>query len=199
MSEILTNEKIAEIRARADRATPGPWENPGMATIALTFDSECNIYPPDTMKSHGFQYGGPVAVAKYRGECDSNPDGSDADFIAHARTDIPALCDSHDAQAQRIAELELCLEPGKASAIVGGMFDLAKRKCGYMPTAKHGLTFIEEELDRRAAEIATLKAKLAEAEKDTAGLKRHLKREFVVQSDVSDAAIGAASETVKGI
>jgi hypothetical protein len=63
-----------------------------------------------------------------------------------------------DLATKRIAELQLCLEPGKASAIVQGMFDLAKRKCGYRPTAEHGLTFIEEELDRRASRIDELES-----------------------------------------
>jgi hypothetical protein len=149
MTTILPNERVAEIRARAGKATPGPWDNPGMATISLTFDRECNIYPPNTMESHGFQFGGPVAVVNYRGECDSNPDGADADFIATSRTDIPSLCDSHDAQAKRIGELE-----EEAEGYAGEAENLELRLAKALRESRDA-----------GSEISTLKAKLVEAEK----------------------------------
>jgi hypothetical protein len=113
----MTSEEITAIRAYCDAATPGPWYNPGLASISLTFDQECNIYPPDTTESHGFQFGGPVAVVKYRGECDSNPDGADADFISRARTDLPRVLDELEKREKRIAELEaLVIERNKVDA-----------------------------------------------------------------------------------
>jgi hypothetical protein len=66
----MTGEELAAIRERAESATQGPWEQPAY----------------------------PVGDMVYR-LTDRSPDGliakcerpTDADFIAHARTDIPAL------------------------------------------------------------------------------------------------------------
>jgi hypothetical protein len=46
----------------SNEPTPGPWECGGEARIALTFDREANVFPPDAEKTGGYQYGGPVAV-----------------------------------------------------------------------------------------------------------------------------------------
>lgn len=62
---------LAEIKARADAATPGPWEYSECA-------SEIWSESGDTVIS-GVDWGGCAISA------------SDADFIAQARTDIPAL------------------------------------------------------------------------------------------------------------
>jgi hypothetical protein len=71
----LTQEQLEAIRQRAENATPGPWE------IATTTDGAYVLDTDDMI----------IAATIERTE--------DATFIAHARTDIPALLD-------HIAELE---------------------------------------------------------------------------------------------
>jgi hypothetical protein len=67
----LTEEQKAEIRARADAATPGPWRQEGP-----------RVY-------FGFEGGIGLRAAP-------NPI-SNSHFIAHARTDIPALLSALEA------------------------------------------------------------------------------------------------------
>ena len=86
-----TPEQRQELLELAEKATPRPWECGGEAQISLTFDRECNIFPPDTIKTHGFQFGGPVAVINYKGESDANPDGADALYIVAACNLAPGL------------------------------------------------------------------------------------------------------------
>lgn len=93
-------KRLEEIRARTERATPGPWECGGPAQISLTFDQEANIIPPDTMATHGFQYGGPVAVVSVSEEAEDWP------FIAHSREDVPFLLDLVDRLRADLARAE---------------------------------------------------------------------------------------------
>jgi hypothetical protein len=79
----MTDEELEAIRERAEKATPGPW------TTEQSYDGD-----PDT----------PVLVGDGEYLCASPDDGvrgghlfEDADFIAHAREDVPAL----------VAEIEL--------------------------------------------------------------------------------------------
>ncbi len=83
-NDILTPEQCAEIAARAEKATKGPWVYDGMHFEIQT------PYRPD-----GYW----LIVSECRGapheeyQCDQfghqfNPD---YDFIAHARTDVPNL------------------------------------------------------------------------------------------------------------
>ncbi len=82
---IKTPSEIAEIRARAEKATPGPIE------VRAWIDPQAWV----------LEAPGNNALAEFGVELKY-----DADFYAAARTDVPELCDSHEAQAQRIAELE---------------------------------------------------------------------------------------------
>lgn len=92
---LMTDEELTAIRERAQRATPGPWESQG-------FDS----YPGDegsaVVGTPGTKGSGLVAYAlrpKDRHEdgesgadwYDADQCDDDANFIAHARTDVPAL------------------------------------------------------------------------------------------------------------
>lgn len=77
-------ERLAEIRARVEAATPGPWEG-ARGSVHLTFDKEGSIFPPDTTGQLGFQAGGPVAVVQDNGEF------NDLDFLVAARADVPDL------------------------------------------------------------------------------------------------------------
>lgn len=67
----MTPEQLNEIKARANSATPGPWE----AKPGKQIDDDLYDYTV---------FGDGKAI------CWSQPD-YDAEFIAHARTDIPLL------------------------------------------------------------------------------------------------------------
>jgi hypothetical protein len=85
----LSEQQLAEIAARAEAATPGPW-----CTDAW------EIY-------QGAEY---VAGAKWIGEtCRANDaEGAcaDSEFIAHARTDVPALLAEVGRLGAQVADLE---------------------------------------------------------------------------------------------
>jgi hypothetical protein len=81
----LTQEQLEAIRQRAENATPGPWQ------IATTTDGAYVLDTDDMI----------IAATIERTE--------DASFIAHARTDIPALLD-HIAELE--AELAILKQPG---------------------------------------------------------------------------------------
>jgi hypothetical protein len=77
--------------------------------------------------------------------------------LLKAESNIAALTEHTQEQAAEIERLKLCLEPGKASAIVRSVFDLAEKECGHSPfAAHHGLTSIHSELNRRADEVRRL-------------------------------------------
>lgn len=61
------------------------------------------------------------------------------------------------AEVERLKE---CLEPGKASAIVNGLFREAERLGFYRPTAKHALTQFVEYVEQLRAQLATCRAAL---------------------------------------
>ncbi len=79
---ILTDEQVAETEARANAATEGPWVCRESTMWAHPFDDSKGKVP-----SGGIE--GPDYIP------DPECNGfrlHDARFIAHARTDIPALC-----------------------------------------------------------------------------------------------------------
>lgn len=89
--------RLAEIEARANRATPGPWKTRGEGR-ADTDDSWVrilgNIHNDGksstrvaTVDTFGF-VDDETAQASYEGEADAE---ADAEFIAHARADVPWL------------------------------------------------------------------------------------------------------------
>lgn len=74
MTDHLTDKEIAEIKAREEAATEGPWSHEGSG----------NVYTGSILaiSSCGGEYG-----------CHETLPQDDAHFIAHARTDIPRLLD----------------------------------------------------------------------------------------------------------
>ncbi len=103
------NPKIAAAKERAERATPGPWWR-------CHEDDKRVLGPPDD------EHGGDVVIARVYGA-----EVQDAEFIAHARTDLPLLLaeveklvqlisDIHVQQA-RIADLERQLTEARKSAV----------------------------------------------------------------------------------
>lgn len=81
--------RLEEIRARAEKATPGPWTP---------------LWVPSGMPTECCKFGavGPDGLETVR--IWNQPD---VEFVAAARTDIPYLLDLHAAQGGRIAELAL--------------------------------------------------------------------------------------------
>ena len=92
----LTEEKIAELRALCEKATPGPWVagRPDMATIVDGIDSKW-IYAPND------QY---CAVASGRIDGEWDEVMANAQLIAAARTALPdLLSDLEEARRERDA------------------------------------------------------------------------------------------------
>lgn len=96
----LTDEEIEEIKARAEAATPGPWRR--QKQRGYTDDYILTDHPDHQTKPHG-NYIGEVGYAA--GHAVQNFE-ADADFIAHARTDIPALLSALEAEKKRADEAE---------------------------------------------------------------------------------------------
>lgn len=69
----MTQEQLDTIRRRTEKATEGPWGVEGPA--------QCG--PSDTLVVYPVEDGGTLAYVQ--------PSWDDAGFIAHARTDVPAL------------------------------------------------------------------------------------------------------------
>jgi hypothetical protein len=109
----LTERELAEIEARAEAATPGPWDTTTQAgdldgrpmthavvtTLPVVFGPPGDRVPlePEHRRLATFLAGRPVCspIVKTPGHLDEYPgfegQQADADFIAHARQDIPAL------------------------------------------------------------------------------------------------------------
>ena len=106
----MTPEQLAAIRARLDAATPGPWhwdEHP-VPTLHGVGGS------PDT-----YEYEAEVIEATHTGGCgcravcylDLTIDRSDAEFIAHARTDLGHLLAEVDRLTQMIRDIDEASQP----------------------------------------------------------------------------------------
>lgn len=85
----MTDEELAAIRARAEAATAGPWEWLGDSDLHAVTVYE---YEPDEEARHDpthLEYATEKIIITDSG-C-YPPEGADAEFIAHAREDIPRL------------------------------------------------------------------------------------------------------------
>jgi hypothetical protein len=89
-SNVITNEQLTEIRARCGAATPGPWIA-GQDEIFST-----------SQTSDGIQS---VVLSRVSGR-ETYPSESDAEFIAHAPQDVPALLDYIYALKNEARELD---------------------------------------------------------------------------------------------
>lgn len=72
-NEPMTQERLDAIREREAKATAGPWDVEGSAYCG----------PLDTLTVYPVEDGGALAYVQ--------PSWEDAEFIAHAREDVPAL------------------------------------------------------------------------------------------------------------
>jgi hypothetical protein len=85
----LTDEQVAEIRARVDAATEGPW----IPEVYPDGRAWVNHETGESLFSlHGFP--------------------ADAEFIAHARTDVELLLADRARLTERLAEVEAAVPPG---------------------------------------------------------------------------------------
>lgn len=73
MAAVTATDRLAQIAARADATTDGPWGVDGAAHPG----------PDDSLVVYPLEDGGAVAYVQ--------PLHADAEFIAHARADVPAL------------------------------------------------------------------------------------------------------------
>lgn len=112
-------QRLAEIRARVEKATPGPWrwEETTYATDPDT-DPFGNVYSPELISDGRW-----VVTATTRTIVPQSPFGphdvrepfpfptlmttsDDRDFIAHSRDDVPYLLDLVDALSSQVARVE---------------------------------------------------------------------------------------------
>ena len=106
MTKTMTDQQLNIIDARAEKAAPGPWWTHGSpSTVAYTkavkhtsgnplqvFNTHCQYLGSGS--AYGEERWHPSGVAKFVGR--DPAEGADhavldADFIAHAREDVPAL------------------------------------------------------------------------------------------------------------
>ena len=111
---ILTKEELAAIRARCEAASPGPWKAKeavgfcGRSTALCLNMSEGSELCDNCV---AWRWDSPAwVVGAYNLDLGRGDGLSDenAQFIAHARQDIPALLDALEAAEARVAEAELC-------------------------------------------------------------------------------------------
>lgn len=98
---VLSDERLAEIRARVDAAAPGPWRE--SETVADRGADQWYVLPPadysDLILARGFSDDLPRDARAL----------ANRTFIAHARTDIPDLLDEIARLREALAQVpEVC-------------------------------------------------------------------------------------------
>ena len=104
--------RLDEIEARANAATEGPWEWEGEAKAEWELGAN-SLVPsrrPDDPVLYGYGYDASGIEVK-------TP--ADAEFIAHARTDMPDMA----AALRAVLELHACIEPSLEQEREQGMRD----------------------------------------------------------------------------
>lgn len=84
---------VPEIRARLEAATPGPWE------ATWRDDEWASVEIPDTADDT-------MQLAWHEGGGITAMDGANAEFIAHAPTDIAFLLEENERLERRLAEAQ---------------------------------------------------------------------------------------------
>jgi len=101
---MLDNERLAEIRARVEAATPGPWvADPPVAKVDNNWNRWTVMHPTDGRLGTWFVASLVPDVDRLQ---DVEQEHSDAEFIAHARQDVPDLLDTMDVLIQQLATVE---------------------------------------------------------------------------------------------
>ena len=88
-TEAMTPERIAEIKAREGKATPGPW-------VVDKYANGVDLgYKPDHERTWGYGCGNGFVCdlndGEYHEYCSQDEQRANAEFIAAARQDIPDL------------------------------------------------------------------------------------------------------------
>lgn len=161
---------LAAIQARCEAATPGPWTPAPSKSADYQYRYDIAIaagarIPGETLGMIGEVW----ALRTAKGAPDAAIAEADAAFIAHARTDIPALL-SHLAALTK--ELIWRREPMMCSVCIGRLLASGRACiCGGVGTEQaemHGLRVECFELENRVAALTAerdaLTARLAEAE-----------------------------------
>lgn len=116
---------LDEIKARAEKATPGPWEvdynEPFSSDIVGIFQEEQERY---------------IVKLEEQDETDYPTTRDDADFIAHAREDIPALIAEVERLTAENADLKSIISPVKLAKIA--MMQIEFKKLQEKQTPKEG-------------------------------------------------------------
>lgn len=115
MAERLTDERLAEIRARVEAATPGEWSY-------WTFDVHEDWEQDNSPVVDGAFIRGPAYYP--------DPEATywrvgDAAFVAAARTDVPALLDEIDALRSENARLKAALGHSEQERLVSRAREIA--------------------------------------------------------------------------
>jgi hypothetical protein len=140
VSAPLSEQQLAEIAARAEAATAGPWGSRRDLDGVYTVQARPRITPTEGNTSDG-----DVAWLAPAGDEQTY---ANAWFIARARTDVPALLADNARLRARVAELETALATAKAEperAMLAFALDLAG-----VVIASRGSEFTDE--DRAALE-----------------------------------------------
>ena len=124
----MTTEELEAIRARAEAATPGPWTHGG--------------YPLKGIGGPEVLAAGDVHLLTMVCRPD---DDTDATFIAHARQDVPALCD----------------EVARLTSECHAMDEAITIACADRGAVAADLRAAREEVERLRAELAEAQATLA--------------------------------------
>ncbi len=100
----MTNDHLAAIEAREQKATPGPWLHDRYNEEYAEGCTETHwVSGPDGAD------GAPTVAHVYTDSCTAcwpNIPNDDAEFIAHAREDIPALVAEVRAMKSEISDLQ---------------------------------------------------------------------------------------------
>lgn len=134
----LTDEQIAEIRARVEAATPGPWGVVMKGSIP-TDELRCAVA---AIRGNLEYLLATIENGEPGGICDT--EFANALFISHARDDIPALLSALEAANKRADEAE------------------ARRKCYECGSEMTACARCNPELP--TAELTALRARVAELE-----------------------------------
>ena len=89
----MTPERLAEIRARVEAATPGPWQWVNWANDIPEHPADWLVSPPET-RPHGPSEWFPDLqnlLIHAPTDADAELTLADRSFVAHAREDVPAL------------------------------------------------------------------------------------------------------------
>lgn len=104
----MTPEQIKAIRERAEKATESPWvaSHEGSTTAEVATVAWVNSVRRFTVADWFVGVPTPNAPGGDYRNVTFGHDADDAQFIAHARTDVPALCDALEEALAKLGALE---------------------------------------------------------------------------------------------